>query len=308
MLEKLKEIDTSAIEKLTEIKNQQDLIKGYLKKAGEQKAKVDIKVYQIVRNDYENRHKSLEQEAEPLKAEARKEYKKLSALYEKLTVAFDEARIGKEELEFRHSVGELSDDGLAEQLKDSERKVEQCQTELAEADKLKERFLTAFHSKEELEEGAPDIAESVTSERVRRDEDFDAKTVVVSPEELSQATRIVPPGGLPPTEPVERPEMEGSAKTVVLREATLTTEKEGDEYRLGPLNEIGRGLDNHIKLSGAGVSKKHALITASPNGFTIKDMKSRYGTFVNDEKITECNLADGDRIRIGELYLIFKMP
>ncbi len=72
MLEKLRQIDTSAIEKLVNIKKEQDLLNGYLDKSEDLKEKVDEIVYQRVRDDYQNRHRELEKEANPLQAEARR--------------------------------------------------------------------------------------------------------------------------------------------------------------------------------------------------------------------------------------------
>ena len=55
------------------------------------------------------------------------------------------------------------------------------------------------------------------------------------------------------------------------------------------------------------MSRRHALIVASPSGYTIKDLKSQNGTFVNGESITECTLANGDVIWIGDAKLMFRL-
>jgi sigma-B regulation protein RsbU (phosphoserine phosphatase) len=64
---------------------------------------------------------------------------------------------------------------------------------------------------------------------------------------------------------------------------------------------IGRLKTNHLSLPGAEVSRVHAKITRDEEGrFTLRDCGSRFGTFVNDGRIAERVLADGDRIRLGE--------
>src|SRR4051812_25374375 len=63
---------------------------------------------------------------------------------------------------------------------------------------------------------------------------------------------------------------------------------------------IGRRETNDLRLAGSEVSRDHAEIVAATNGaFVVRDKQSRYGTYVNDEAITERTLAHGDRIRLG---------
>jgi phosphoserine phosphatase RsbU/P len=62
---------------------------------------------------------------------------------------------------------------------------------------------------------------------------------------------------------------------------------------------IGRRETNDLRLAGTEVSRDHAEITAADNHFVIRDRNSRYGTYVNDEQVTERALAHGDRIRLG---------
>jgi pSer/pThr/pTyr-binding forkhead associated (FHA) protein len=48
------------------------------------------------------------------------------------------------------------------------------------------------------------------------------------------------------------------------------------------------------------------MVMAGPDGFVLRDLESKCGTFVNDKRIEECSLNNGDRIRIGEVQLVFK--
>jgi len=99
-------------------------------------------------------------------------------------------------------------------------------------------------------------------------------------------------------------------KTVVVPQAMLVAQEKGSspsEYNLGLLTSIGRTPDNQIRIPETKVSRKHALLTGSPTGFTVKDLESQNGTYVNDEQITECALSDGDRIRIGEKEFVFRL-
>lgn len=69
---------------------------------------------------------------------------------------------------------------------------------------------------------------------------------------------------------------------------------------------LGRSPENAIMLGDGSVSSKHARVVRTSEGFLIEDLKSRNGTFVNGEKVTEPRaLADGDVIRLGKVLLTF---
>jgi len=65
------------------------------------------------------------------------------------------------------------------------------------------------------------------------------------------------------------------------------------------LFEIGRRETNDLRLAGSEVSRDHAEIAAGDKAFVIRDRNSRYGTYVNDQQVTEHTLSHGDRIRLG---------
>jgi len=62
---------------------------------------------------------------------------------------------------------------------------------------------------------------------------------------------------------------------------------------------IGRRETNDLRLGGSEVSREHAEIVADNGRFLLRDRESRYGTFVNGEPVTECELRSGDRVRLG---------
>ena len=62
---------------------------------------------------------------------------------------------------------------------------------------------------------------------------------------------------------------------------------------------IGRGQDNDIVFPDHTVSRKHARITRTENGYRLTDLGSFNGTFVNDRSIRETRLNHKDRIKIG---------
>ena len=54
------------------------------------------------------------------------------------------------------------------------------------------------------------------------------------------------------------------------------------------------------------MSRRHVLVMATPGGYTIRDLGSQNGTYVNGTRVDESPLTDGDRITIGEINLVFR--
>lgn len=76
-----------------------------------------------------------------------------------------------------------------------------------------------------------------------------------------------------------------------------------------PVTNIGRShrLNNDLVLERDGmVSKRHAQIALGPEGFTITDLGSTNGIWVNDERTSDSPLRTGDHIRLGTTELVFQ--
>ncbi|HMF97656.1 MAG TPA: SpoIIE family protein phosphatase [Vicinamibacterales bacterium] len=67
-----------------------------------------------------------------------------------------------------------------------------------------------------------------------------------------------------------------------------------------PLFTIGRRSETDLRLPGADISRVHAEISCENATCIIRDKQSRFGTFVNGEKITERVLAHGDHVKLGQ--------
>lgn len=76
------------------------------------------------------------------------------------------------------------------------------------------------------------------------------------------------------------------------------------ELRFGS-NTIGRELDNTIVVIHKSLSRHHAQVISNDKGVMITDLRSRNHTFVNDEKIDQCELKDGDVVCCGSVYFKF---
>ncbi len=68
---------------------------------------------------------------------------------------------------------------------------------------------------------------------------------------------------------------------------------------------IGRSTKADLVIDQEAVSRKHARIEYGAKRHTILDLRSSNGIFVNETRVTEKRLDDGDRIRIGRTLLVF---
>jgi hypothetical protein len=98
-------------------------------------------------------------------------------------------------------------------------------------------------------------------------------------------------GALPP----------GSALLLVMRGPNA-----GSRFRLdGELTTAGRHPDSHIFLDDVTVSRRHAEFYRHGARFTVRDVGSLNGTYVNRERIEEAELNGGDEVQIGKFRLLF---
>ena len=62
---------------------------------------------------------------------------------------------------------------------------------------------------------------------------------------------------------------------------------------------IGRRVTSDLHLPSGEVSRDHAEIVSTDEGFEIRDRGSRYGTFINGDEVKERRLKHGDRVKLG---------
>ena len=70
------------------------------------------------------------------------------------------------------------------------------------------------------------------------------------------------------------------------------------------MTQIGRHPDSDIFLDDITVSRRHAEIRRG-DGFSLHDVGSLNGTYVNRERVEEAGLRSGDEIQIGKFKLVF---
>lgn len=71
------------------------------------------------------------------------------------------------------------------------------------------------------------------------------------------------------------------------------------------LTRLGRHPDSEISLDDITVSRRHAEIERTPDGYVASDVGSLNGTYVNQERIDSMLLHHGDELQIGKFRLVF---
>ena len=66
--------------------------------------------------------------------------------------------------------------------------------------------------------------------------------------------------------------------------------------------KIGRDTTNEIQLDDITVSRSHAMISKK-DGYSIKDLGSLNGTYLNAIAVRESKVSAGDEIQIGKYHL-----
>ena len=72
-----------------------------------------------------------------------------------------------------------------------------------------------------------------------------------------------------------------------------------------PEVRIGRDPSNSLAISDLSLSRRHCVLARENDGYILRDLDSRNGTFLNGRVVTEKQLNHGDQISVGESVLVF---
>ncbi len=68
---------------------------------------------------------------------------------------------------------------------------------------------------------------------------------------------------------------------------------------------VGRDVANRVRLHDTEVSRNHAELRQSLNGYQWVDLGSSNGSFVNSVRVQQQELRSGDRVQLGRTLMIF---
>ncbi len=313
MLEELQKIETAEVDALVEIRKEQQLLDSLIEKANASKDKVPEAVYQRVMKDYEARRRAAEDTARPLRQKARSSLAALTLLHSRLKSELEAAQLDQSELQFRHEIGELSEAEYERRQKGAEEALAARQADFGDADSVRRRFLDVLPAEPEPAlAAAPPVAPPAMStiSRLHAPLPPDSATIAIA---LPSTPQPGPDFG---TIVLTREEAAAAASapgpdfgTIVAPAASLIREEAdgslGPSYNLGLTATIGRTPDNEIPVALPEVSRRHARLSYENGGFSIKDLNSNNGTYVNGERVSEARLQEGDRIQVGPAVFVF---
>lgn len=323
MLEEMQKIDTSVIDELMDVKKERETVAARLAKMTAEQAQVSDVVFRRVKRDYETRLSGLERKAAPLKDRGRLEFAKLKSLLDRLDSQNQATKFDKEELEFRHRLGEFEDKEFEKKLTELEGKLDEQKGHLAESGDLRARFVESFDSEAELMTPPPAAAPAPGAPPPAAPPATDEGSGLTAPQPVPPPARpgvgATNPGAaapaaadpgvdgtviLAPQAPpaAAAPQASGSAKLVAIDD-----DLGAKEFALQAQTFVGRTPDNHVRINKPTVSRRHAQLSQADKVWTVKDLRSENGTYVNGEKISERALTDGDRVHFGTVRLIFRV-
>ena len=80
-------------------------------------------------------------------------------------------------------------------------------------------------------------------------------------------------------------------------------EPRGAVYELGERATIGRDPDCEVMVADPAASRRHAGLEWTYNGYVLRDLDSRNGTWVNEQAVKYATLSGGDLVQVGTARL-----
>ena len=68
---------------------------------------------------------------------------------------------------------------------------------------------------------------------------------------------------------------------------------------------LGRSLQATISIESAGISRQHAAVRRSGPEFSVTDLNSANGIYLNGVKTHSAILREGDTLQIGDVVFVF---
>jgi pSer/pThr/pTyr-binding forkhead associated (FHA) protein len=72
-----------------------------------------------------------------------------------------------------------------------------------------------------------------------------------------------------------------------------------------PVVTVGRHPQSDIFLNDITVSRRHAELRSESGKYTVADLGSLNGTYVNRERVDTSSLVSGDELQVGKFRLLF---
>lgn len=71
------------------------------------------------------------------------------------------------------------------------------------------------------------------------------------------------------------------------------------------VTRLGRHPDSDVLLDDITVSRRHAEVLRTESGYRVRDVGSLNGTYLNQERVDEADLEQGDELQVGKYRMVF---
>jgi pSer/pThr/pTyr-binding forkhead associated (FHA) protein len=106
-------------------------------------------------------------------------------------------------------------------------------------------------------------------------------------------------------QPVSAPDADVTQVVAIARSAwylqPMSTALEPNVVEINGKMVLGRAKECDVRLNFAHLSRRHAVLTVTPQGLELEDLGSSNGTFVNDVKVRRVMLKNGDVLSFDNL-------
>lgn len=88
-------------------------------------------------------------------------------------------------------------------------------------------------------------------------------------------------------------------------QSAADTDGDSWTFRLAPgaTKTVGRAPRADFVLEAALVSRLHCRLTATDSAIDVVDLDSTNGTYINDQRVRNGTLANGDRLKVGRIEM-----
>lgn len=309
------------------LRRERSALRDRIARLDDERGRVSEAVLERVRADYLRRKADLDARAEDLAARARQEQSALARAVDRQEEGVQRLRFELEEFDLRERIGEQLDAASARRAAELRRELQSLEEDLTALAELRQGIAAVadLRSSGHLVAPAtpaatPPSAPAAVPPRppaaapppvsasfaAALDEAVSAVELLPPIPPLTNAYESAgyrPPAAAPPPPPpvprsplgadprFEAPESPGGADAVRLAGATI----------------VGRTPEAGLRLPVGTVSRRHAELTPTADGWLVRDLHSENGTWVNGERVWERLLADGDRVQFGSVALIFRL-
>lgn len=326
-------IDQKLLEDATHAREEWRVLKDRLEKIDENKGNVTKAVYERVKKDYEAKLIAATDVVFSKKELIDKEITTLKGTLEKIRSQHETHAHKLEEIKFRNTLGEFTEEDFQTQQKAEQEKISKFETIIAAIETNIARYCAIFEGSEEIfgEKKAP-LPQKTEKKEVQKEVPEDEptpepkKAAPHDREPVTDAKGFVVEEEAPDYfgatgDPITEPQIEEASDTSrAPSELDVPTEKDSRPARIVVLNgedtgaaypvkntvSFGRAESNTVVLRDTKISRQHAEIQKQGGEYVIVDLNSSNGTFVNGQRIEEYVLSNGDEIQMGDFVLQFQ--